>query len=139
DLIDTDNVHMTGRGHGVVADLLAGSLGIPSRRTARVAAPPPDVIVPPSPDPDPDPIIATAYTSDTWTGGDAATIHGRTSDAGLGGAGQTWAGSITSSPGAVAISGGRLIHGENTSSTFYGITTPAADVQITAAFEDVMT
>lgn len=80
----------------------------------------------PVPGPIPGSHILTLYTSDSFTGGNAANLTGRTTDVALGGTGKAW----VATDDTIAIVSGALARGTNTATGQVSIAGNQNDVQV---------
>lgn len=114
-LIGNDNIHLTDAGHALMFDLIRNGLEIGGGgggATSTVN----NIIILTQADPE---LVGGIYTSDSFSGGDASTLVGRTTDAGVGGTPVALQTSTTD--GALIISGGRLMRGTSSVGQFLGL------------------
>lgn len=121
-LIDTDDIHQTDQGHALMADLLRTWLSIPGSGDTTSAGSTTVYVVTSTTGGATGPMV---FSSDAFTGGNAATLVGRSTDATLGGTARVLEGSTTDA--AYAISGGTVVAGAAAVSQFVGLQLPSTD------------
>lgn len=109
DLVGVDNIHLTDAGHAFMADLILQKLGVaaPGRFVAAGTK--------------------RRATSDAFTGSTATTLYNRSTDAALGGYGESWKASAID---AFGVNGGRLVQGAVAADSFAAVTRPLGKVEV---------
>ena len=125
-LIDSDDIHQTDQGHALMADLLKKAFSLTGGGTGTVTTTNLIVVYVDSASPT-GPYI---YTSDTFSGGNATTLVGRTTDVGL--LGTPKALELSTTDAALAISSGAVVAGATAAGQFFGFDMPLADQFIRA-------
>lgn len=118
-LIGSDDVHATNAGHRLLAELVHAPLA---------------GTVPPPVEQTPPPAALTTYSSDTFSGADAGTCVGRTTDAALGGTQRPLLTSSTAA--ALAVSSGGLVRGGTRAGQFAALRMPRADQSLSMRVPD---